>query len=129
MKAVGWRGRRRAGWLVALGLLTVAAIGSLSGCDKGPPPADQMFEEARETREREGAQTTYGQALERAEESTCEQYVGQLQATVQLYQMDHGAYPPDLATVIAESKLPPSELQDCNFQYDPATGRVSYQRR
>jgi len=72
--------------------------------------------------------TTYGKALDRADRSACEQYVGQLNQAAMVYYQDHEAYPPDIATVIKQSMLPASELANCKFRYDPASGKVSLVR-
>lgn len=103
-------------WLVAGGLLVVT-----TGC--------VTEEQKRITPAKSGErQTVYGQALDRAERSACEQYLQQLNQAVQIYRMENEANPPDLATVIKTSGLPQSELQDCKYTYDPTTGRVGLVR-
>lgn len=72
--------------------------------------------------------TTYGKALDAADRSACGTYVGQLNQAAMVYHQEHEAYPPDIATVIKESKLPASELANCHFTYDPASGKVSLVR-
>ncbi len=101
--------------------LAAGVLLALTGC----PTEEMLHPKPAKSGER---QTTYGKALDRADRSACEQYVGQLNQAVQAYKVNNEAYPPDLATVIKESGLPASELQNCKFDYDPATGRVSLAR-
>ncbi|HAZ62822.1 MAG TPA: hypothetical protein DCZ72_04325 [Armatimonadetes bacterium] len=74
------------------------------------------------------ATTTLGKTVDRAEDSACEQYEAQLNQAVAMYIATNEAPPPDLATVIRESGLPASELANCKYTYDPATGRVALLR-
>lgn len=107
--------RSRASLWMALALAALAA-----GCTMEPPP--KKIEPAK-SGERS---TVYGHALDRADRSVCEQYLGQLNQAVQLYRTDHeGQNPPDLAAVIKLSGLPASELQNCRYTYNPQTGQVS----
>ena len=103
-------------------LATVGLLGGLLFALTGCPTQDQLKLEPTKSGERT---TTYGKVLDRAEKSACEQYLSQLNQAVQAYRTDHESNPPDLQTVIKESKLPASELQNCKYAYDPASGRVS----
>lgn len=106
--------RRLGVWLAAL----LALI--LAGCATQPVPKKITPAKSGER------STVYGHALDRADQSVCEQYLGQLNQAVQMYRADHdGQNPPDLAAVIKESKLPASELQNCKYEYNPQTGQVS----
>jgi hypothetical protein len=72
--------------------------------------------------------TTLGKALDAADRSACEQYLSQLQQTVQMYSADHdGKFPPDIAAVIKEAKLE-SVTKDCHYTYDASTGKVGLVR-
>ena len=105
--------------LLALGLVSLVVL--VSGC---------VTEEQTKITPKEHGQrtTTYGKAIDRAEDSACEQYLGQLNQAVAMYVSTNEKYPPDLATVIKESGLPASELKNCKYLYDPATGKVSLVR-
>ncbi len=106
---------------VASALLLGGLLFALTGC----PTAEQTKLTPAKSGER---QTTVGKTLDRADRSACEQYVAQLNQAAQMYKVNNEGYPPDLASVIKESGLPASELQNCNFRYDPASGRVSLVR-
>lgn len=99
-------------------LFLAGAMLALTGC----PTQEQLHPTPTKSGERE---TVYGQALDRADKSACEQYVAQLNQAAQMYRTTNEQFPPDLATVIKESGLPQSELANCKFNYDPATGRVT----
>ncbi|NWG75290.1 MAG: hypothetical protein HXY24_11890 [Rubrivivax sp.] len=98
----------------ALWLLLVLG---LAGCT--PQPLDLTPKKSGERT------TTIGHALDRADKSVCEQYLGQLNQAVMMYRMENEANPPDLAAVIKASGLPASELANCTYTYNPATGVVS----
>ena len=107
--------RRQGVWLAVL-LATM-----LAGCE--PPKSREIDLTPNKSGERE---TVYGHALDRADRSVCEQYVGQLNGAVKLYQQDNeGKNPPDMAAVIKAWGGPASELQNCTYQYNPQTGQVS----
>lgn len=69
--------------------------------------------------------TTIGGVLDRTDRSVCEQYLGQLNQAAQMYYSANESYPPNLEAVIKESGLLKSELANCQYKYDPQTGRVS----
>lgn len=105
-------------------LLTALLAGTalwLTGC----PTEEQKHIEPAKSGERT---TVLGQTLDRADRSVCEQYLGQLNQAAMMYYQNNEAYPPDLAAVIKESQLPASELKNCNYRYDPASGKVSLVR-
>ncbi len=102
----------------ATAVLLTGLLFGLTGC----PSQDSLKIQPAKSGER---QTTYGKVLDRVDRSVCEQYLGQLNQAVQVYRSEHEVNPPDLATVIKASGLPASELQNCKYTYDPATGRVS----
>lgn len=95
-------------WLLPLALL---------GCTSKP-----LDFTPKKSGERE---TTLGHALDRADKSVCEQYLAQLNQAVMMYRMENETNPPDLETVKKLSGLPESELENCTYAYDSATGVVS----
>lgn len=103
---------------LSIATFLAALLLALTGC----PTEEQTHITPAKSGERS---TVYGHALDRADQSACEQYVGQLNQTVQMYRANNESNPPDLATVIKESGLPASELQNCKFDYNPQTGVVS----
>ncbi|MCC7495024.1 MAG: hypothetical protein IT204_21930 [Fimbriimonadaceae bacterium] len=102
--------KRRVWWL---GLL--AGVALLAGCE---PKKLEPTKSGERT-------TVLGKTLDRADKSECEQYVGQLNQAVAAYRVSNESNPPDLKTVVKESGLPESVLQNCKINYDPATGLVS----
>jgi hypothetical protein len=73
--------------------------------------------------------TTLGKAIDKAEDAPCDLYLGQLQQAVVMYRQDHeDQNPPDIEAVIKASGLPKSELVNCKYTYDPATGKVGLAR-
>jgi hypothetical protein len=106
--------RRQGVWLAVLLALMLA------GCETQPVPKKITPAKSGER------STVVGGVLDRTDQSVCEQYLGQLNQAVQLYKVDHdGQNPPNLETVIKQSGLPASELQNCTYQYNPQTGQVS----
>ncbi|MBI5832147.1 MAG: hypothetical protein HZB16_07535 [Armatimonadetes bacterium] len=105
--------------LLAIGLVSLVVC--ISGCVTEEQKHLTPTEHGKRT-------TTYGKALDRAEDSACEQYLGQLNQAVTMYASTNEKYPPDLAAVIKESGLPASELKNCKYVYDPATGKVALVR-
>jgi hypothetical protein len=111
------------GWLL---LAATSLLLGLAGCFENEPPKKPAHQiDPNANTDYPGA---LGSAYQRGQQSACEQYLGQLNQTVQMYRVSNDSNPPDLATVIKESGLPASELQGCEYAYDPATGRVSLKK-
>jgi len=105
--------------LLAVGLVSLLVC--VSGCVTEEQTKIKPTEHGQRT-------TTLGKTIDRAEDSACEQYLVQLNQAVGVYVATNEKLPPDLATVIKESGLPASELKNCKYQYDPATGKVTLLR-
>jgi hypothetical protein len=101
--------------------LALALFAALTAC---VTPEQQHMEKAK-SGERT---TTLGKALDKADTVPCDEYLSQLNQASMMYAQSNEKNAPDLQTVIKESQLPASELANCKYVYDPATGKVSLVR-